>query len=174
VFRKQFSRTIIARKKLMATEFNSQFLERAIALAIQNVREGGGPFGTVIVKEGAVIAEGVNRVTASADPTAHAEIVAIRDACKKLGDFQLTGCVLYSSCEPCPMCLGAIYWARAERVYYGASAADAAAAEFDDAFIFREFAKPPRQRRIPMEQFLRDEALAAFEAWRNSAARIAY
>jgi guanine deaminase len=158
----------------MPPEFRSEFLERAIALAIANVHDGGGPFGAVIVKGGAILTEGVNRVTTSLDPTAHAEIVAIREACRKLGDFQLNGCILYTSCEPCPMCLGAIYWARPEHVYYGASAADAAAAEFDDAFIFREFAKPPRQRRIPMEQFLRDEALAAFTAWRAKIGRTTY
>lgn len=158
----------------MTTECKQEFLERAIALAIANVHDGGGPFGAVIVKDGSILAEGVNRVTSALDPTAHAEIVAIREACHKLHDFQLTGCTLYTSCEPCPMCLGAIYWARPEHVYYGCSAADAAAAEFDDAFIFREFAKPPRQRRIPMEQFLRDEALAAFQAWRETAARRSY
>src|ERR1700689_2535772 len=111
----------------MPPEFRSEFLERAIALAIANVHDGGGPFGAVIVKDGAILTEGVNRVTTSLDPTAHAEIVAIREACRKLGDFQLNGCILYTSCEPCPMCLGAIYWARPEHVYYGASAADAAA-----------------------------------------------
>jgi tRNA(Arg) A34 adenosine deaminase TadA len=158
----------------MTAGFNSEFLERAIALAIANVGDGGGPFGAVIVKDDAVLSEGVNRVTALGDPTAHAEIEAIREACRKLGGFQLEGCELYTSCEPCPMCLGAIYWARAERVYYGCSAADAAAAEFDDAFIFREFAKPPRQRRIPMEQYLRDEALAAFRAWQENSARDQY
>jgi tRNA(Arg) A34 adenosine deaminase TadA len=158
----------------MPPEFKPEFLERAIALAIANVHDGGGPFGAVIVRDGAILTEGVNRVTTSLDPTAHAEIVAIREACLKLGDFQLTGCILYTSCEPCPMCLGAIYWARPEHVYYGASAADAAAAEFDDAFIFREFAKPPRQRRIPMEQFLRDEALSAFAAWRAKIGRTTY
>lgn len=158
----------------MAAEFKAEFLERAIALAIANVRGGGGPFGAVIVKDGVVLAEAVNRVTSTLDPTAHAEIVAIREACHKLGEFQLEGCVLYSSCEPCPMCLGAIYWARPAHVYYGCSAADAAAAEFDDAFIFREFAKPPRQRRIPMEQFLRDEALEAFRAWRENISRTRY
>lgn len=158
----------------MPPEFKPEFLERAIALAIANVHDGGGPFGAVIVRDGAILTEGVNRVTTSLDPTAHAEIVAIREACLKLGDFQLTGCILYTSCEPCPMCLGAIYWARPEQVYYGSSAADAAAAEFDDAFIFREFAKPPRQRRIPMEQFLRDEALSAFAAWRAKIGRTTY
>lgn len=158
----------------MAAGFQAEFLMRAIELAIANVAAGGGPFGAVIVKDGAVLAEGANRVTPESDPTAHAEIVAIRAACRKLGDFQLTGCALYASAEPCPMCAGAIYWARPERVFYGASAADASATGFDDAFIFRDFAKPPRQRRIPMEQFLRDEALEAFRAWRENANRTLY
>lgn len=151
-----------------------ELMQRAIALAIQNVKNGGGPFGALVVKDGEVIAEGANRVTADCDPTAHAEIIAIRGACKKLGVFQLEGCELYSSAEPCPMCLGAIYWARPARVFYGASAADAAAAQFDDAFIFREFAKPARQRRIPMQQAMRDEALEAFRAWVANPSRINY
>jgi guanine deaminase len=158
----------------MSADFQPNFLERAIALAIENVRSGGGPFGAVIVQNGEILSEGANRVTHDSDPTAHAEIVAIRAACRKLENFQLTGCDLYTSAEPCPMCLGAIYWARLDRVFYGASAADAAAAEFDDAFIFREFAKPPRQRRIPMEQHLREESLAAFQAWRQNPTRTPY
>lgn len=158
----------------MSSTFNPNFLHRAIALAIENVRAGGGPFGAVIVQNGEIISEGANRVTLESDPTAHAEITAIRAACRRLKNFQLTGCDLYTSAEPCPMCLGAMYWARLDRVFYGASAADAAAAEFDDAFIFREFAKPPRQRRIPMEQHLREEALAAFQAWRQNPSRTPY
>ncbi len=150
-------------------------MQRAIALAIENVRSGGGgPFGAVIVKDGAVIAEGTNRVTSSNDPTAHAEVIAIREACRKLGSFQLDGCELYASCEPCPMCLGAIYWARPARVFYGASAGDAAAAQFDDAFIFREIAQPARLRRIPMAQMMRDEAMAAFKAWLEKPDRLRY
>jgi guanine deaminase len=152
-----------------------KFMQRAIELAIENVRTGhGGPFGAVIVKDGAVIAEGTNRVTSSNDPTAHAEVVAIREACRKLNSFQLDGCELYTSCEPCPMCLGAIYWARPARVFYGASAGDASAAQFDDAFIFREIAQPARLRKIPMAQVMRDEALAAFRAWLEKADRIRY
>jgi tRNA(Arg) A34 adenosine deaminase TadA len=149
-------------------------MQRAIAIAIENVRNGGGPFGALIAKDGEIVAEGANRVTANCDPTAHAEVVAIREACRKLGTFQLEGCELYTSCEPCPMCLGAVYWARPARVFYGGSAADAAAAEFDDAFIFREFAKPPRQRRIPMQQIMREEALEAFRVWRANPARTNY
>lgn len=158
----------------MPAEFQPEFLKRAIELAIANVAAGGGPFGALVVKDGAILAEGANRVTPDSDPTAHAEIVAIRAACRKLGDFQLAGCILYASAEPCPMCAGAIYWARPEHVFYGASAADASAAGFDDAFIFREFAKPSRQRRIPMEQFLREEALGAFQAWRENSNRMPY
>jgi tRNA(Arg) A34 adenosine deaminase TadA len=152
-----------------------KFMQRAIELAIENVRSGrGGPFGAVIVKDGAVIAEGTNCVTSSNDPTAHAEVVAIREACRKLGSFQLDGCELYTSCEPCPMCLGAIYWARPARVFYGASAGDASAAQFDDAFIFREIAQPARLRKIPMLQVMRDEALVAFRTWLDKADRIRY
>jgi guanine deaminase len=152
-----------------------KFMQRAIELAIENVRSGrGGPFGAVIVKDEAVLAEGTNCVTSSNDPTAHAEVVAIREACRKLGNFQLDGCELYTSCEPCPMCLGAIYWARPARVFYGASAGDASAAQFDDAFIFREIAQPARLRKIPMLQVMRDDALAAFRAWLDKADRIRY
>jgi len=150
-------------------------MKRAIELALENVRSGrGGPFGVVIVKGGQVLAEGANSVTSTNDPTAHAEIVAIREACRKLKTFQLDGCEIYSSCEPCPMCVGAIYWARAARVFYGASAGDAAVAQFDDAVIFREIAQPARLRRIPMTQAMRDEALVAFRAWMEKPDRIRY
>jgi guanine deaminase len=141
------------------------FMRQAVALALENVRNGGGPFAAVIVKNGALIATGANRVTAANDPTAHAEVVAIREACKRLESFQLDHCELFTTCEPCPMCLGAIYWARPAKVFYAASAADAAAAGFDDAFIYRELALPQRDRRIPMDQILRDEASAIFDAW---------
>jgi guanine deaminase len=154
---------------------DEKFMQRAIELAIENVRSGrGGPFGAVIVKDGGILAEGANLVTSSNDPTAHAEIIAIREACRKLGSFQLDGCDLYASCEPCPMCLGAIYWSRPSRVFYGASAGDAAAAQFDDAFIFREIAQPARLRKIPMAQVMRDEALAAFRAWLDKPDRARY
>ncbi len=142
------------------------FMQRAIALALENVRSGsGGPFAALIVKEKRVIAEGTNRVTSTNDPTAHAEIVAIREACRALADFQLTGCDLYTTCEPCPMCLGAIYWARPARIFYAANAADAAAAGFDDAFIYDELKIPPASRRIAMTQLLRDDSLRIFSAW---------
>jgi len=145
---------------------SEDFMQRAIALAIDNVNSGrGGPFGALVVKDGKIIAEGTNLVTATHDPTAHAEVVAIREACRVLGDFQLTDCELYTSCEPCPMCLGAIYWARPARVFYGATASDAAAAGFDDAFIYEELRHPAQKRRLAMQQLLPREALAAFHAW---------
>jgi tRNA(Arg) A34 adenosine deaminase TadA len=146
---------------------SAEFMRGAIALAVENVRSGGGPFGALIVKGGRIIAEGTNQVTVTNDPTAHAEIVAIRAACCVLGDFQLTGCELYTTCEPCPMCLGAIYWARPDRVIYAGLAADAAAAGFDDAYIYTELSVPPASRRIPMTQLLRDESLAVFSAWKQ-------
>lgn len=134
---------------------------------MENVRSGrGGPFACVIVKDGKVIGEGTNLVTATNDPTAHAEMVAIRQACRTLGSFQLGGCELYTTCEPCPMCLGAIYWARPARIYFAGTAADAAAAGFDDAFIYDEIQKDPAARRIPMTRVMREEALAVFSAWK--------
>ena len=153
---------------------SAEFMRRAIALALRNVRSGGGPFGAVVVKDGRIIAEGANRVTSTNDPTAHAEVVAIREACRALGDFQLAGCDLYTTCEPCPMCLGAIYWARPARVFYAGSAADAAAAGFDDAFIYDELKNPPASRRIPMTQILRDESLSIFSAWKNQGNKTPY
>jgi guanine deaminase len=153
---------------------SDQFMRRAIALALDNIRAGGGPFGCVIVKEGRIIAEGANCVTPTNDPTAHAEVVAIREACRALKNFQLEGCELYTTCEPCPMCLGAIYWARPSRVFYAAAAGDAAAAGFDDAFIYDELKKPHVARRIPMAQLLRDESLSIFSAWNASPNKIEY
>ena len=154
---------------------SEKFMHRAIALAIENATSGrGGPFGAVIVKGRSVVAEGANQVTATCDPTAHAEVIAIREACRKLGDFQLTGCELYTSCEPCPMCLGAMYWARIASVYYAANASDAAAAGFDDAFIYDELRHSPDQRKLPMAQMLRLESLAAFQAWTASSAKKPY
>jgi guanine deaminase len=153
---------------------SADFMRRAIALAIDNVRWGGGPFGAVVVKDGRVVGEGANRVTADNDPTAHAEVVAIREACRAVGDFQLGGCDLYTTCEPCPMCLGAIYWARPARVFYGGTAADAGAAGFDDAFIYEELKQKRETRRIPMVQLLRDESLAAFSAWKEQENKTRY
>ncbi len=146
---------------------SANFMRRAIALAIDNMSLGGGPFGAVVVKEGQVVAEGANRVTVDNDPSAHAEVVAIRGACRALGAFQLDGCDLYTSCEPCPMCLGAIYWARPARVFYGGTAGDAAAAGFDDAFIYEELKRANASRRIPMKQLLHEESLAVFARWRQ-------
>ena len=151
------------------------FLQRAIELAVQNVKaRRGGPFGAVIVRDGAIIAEGTNLVTTSLDPTAHAEVVAIRKACAVLKSFELKGCVIYASCEPCPMCLAAIYWSRAERVCFAASREDAAAAEFDDEFLYRELSLPVERRSLPMELELREEAIAAFDAWREDNGKIRY
>jgi guanine deaminase len=151
------------------------FMARAIQLSIENVQSGsGGPFGTVIVKDNRIVAEGVNQVTLKNDPTAHAEMVAIRQACQKLGVFELKECELYTSCEPCPMCLGAIYWARLSRVYYGSLAEDAAQAGFDDSLIYREIARPHSERAIPMIQMMRQEALAAFRAWKDLPGKTAY
>jgi tRNA(Arg) A34 adenosine deaminase TadA len=144
-------------------------------LSIDNVGSGrGGPFGAVVVKEGAIVAEGVNQVTSTNDPTAHAEVVAIRDACRKLGVFDLQGCEIYTSCEPCPMCLGAIYWAGLARIYFANAAADASNFGFDDSLIYREIARPHPQRRIPMIQLMREEALAAFRAWADKPDKIVY
>jgi guanine deaminase len=151
------------------------FLQRAIALALENARSAnGGPFGAVIVREGKILAEGVNRVTSRNDPTAHAEIVAIREACRKLGSFELRGCELYASCEPCPMCASAIHWARPVRVIYGASAADAAQAGFDDSIIARQLLLSPTERSIPMIQRPVEDALAPFQAWAAHPGKIRY
>ncbi len=150
-------------------------MQEAIEQAIENVRTGrGGPFGALVVKDGEVVARGANLVTASNDPTAHAEVVAIRKACRSLGRFQLDDCDLYTSSEQCPMCLGAIYWARLRRVFYGGTHEDAAAAGFDDHFIYEELALPPGERYIEMIPLLRDEAQRAFDAWNQQEGRIEY
>jgi len=151
------------------------FMSKAIELSIENVRSGrGGPFAAVVVKDGKIIAQGTNRVTSTNDPTAHAEIVAIREACQALGHFQLSGCEVYTTCEPCPMCLGAIYWARPAKLYFASTAKDAAAHGFDDALILEELQRPLAQRRIPMIQLMREEALQAFQAWEEKADRNPY
>jgi guanine deaminase len=151
------------------------FMARAIQLSIDNVVSGqGGPFGAVIVRNGDIVAEGVNRVTADKDPTAHAEMVAIRQACGKLRVFELMDCEIYTSCEPCPMCLGAIYWARLARVYFGNLASDASKIGFDDSFIYQEIAEVLRQRSIPMIPMMREQALAAFRAWEAKPNKILY
>jgi tRNA(Arg) A34 adenosine deaminase TadA len=154
---------------------NPEFLRRAFALATENVVAGrGGPFAAVVVRVGRIVGEGVNSVTASNDPTAHAEINAIRAAAKQLGTFTLAGCELYTSCEPCPMCMAAAYWARLDGVYYGASAADAARAGFDDAYLYEELRKDTSQRKLRATQLLRDEAWASFAAWIASPNKIEY
>ena len=145
-----------------------EFMGEAIRLSIEKMEEGlGGPFGAVIVKDNQVIASGYNQVTSVNDPTAHAEIMAIREACLKLNTHDLTGCEIYTSCEPCPMCMGAIYWARLDKVYYGNSNKDAEEAGFIDKFILDELNLPPEKRKMPMEQLMRDEAIKSFEKWRS-------
>ena len=153
----------------------AKFMRKAIRLSIANVEKlNGGPFGAVIVKDGKVIARGTNKVTATNDPTAHAEIVAIRKACKILKTYQLTGCEIYTSCEPCPMCLAAIYWARPDKIYYANSKEDAAAINFDDNLIYEEIAKPVSERKIFTQQLLREEAQAAFKKWSETPNKIEY
>jgi tRNA(Arg) A34 adenosine deaminase TadA len=160
---------------MQSMQGNPVFMQQAIALATENATSGrGGPFGAVIVRNGEVIATGANGVTTANDPTAHAEIVAIRSACAKLNEFSLQGCEIYTSCEPCPMCLAAIYWARLEVIYYGSTAAEAAAAGFDDAFLYDEVKRPVDQRKIPTINLLRDQAISSFNAWRQYAGRIEY
>lgn len=156
------------------TADDRRFMQMAIDLSVENVANGGGPFGAVIVRDGEVIATGVNRVTATNDPTAHAEVSAIRAACAAVGDFKLTGCTVYSSCEPCPMCLSALYWAGVARICYGNTKADAKAIDFDDSFIYDEIARDYSERSIPCVNFMRDEALAAFRAWTAKPDKIAY
>ena len=154
---------------------NAEFMQEAIRLSIANVDEGrGGPFGAVVVKDGKIIARGNNQVTTNNDPTAHAEVVAIREACKILNTFQLDGCEIYTSCEPCPMCLGAIYWARPDKLYYANSKEDAAIIQFDDQFIYEEISKPIEERKLFTRQILRDEALKAFDKWSKSTNKIEY
>lgn len=154
---------------------NKEFMRKAIELSIDNVKNNkGGPFGAVIVKNNEIIATGANCVTSDNDPTAHAEMVAIRNACKKLDTFQLDDCEIYTSCEPCPMCLGAIYWARPKAVYYGNTKADAAEINFDDQFIYDELDLPLPERKLKMEQMLNEEAIKAFELWSQNNQKIEY
>ena len=151
------------------------FMRRAIYLSRLHMDAGhGGPFGAVVVKDGQIVAEGWNRVTSTQDPTAHAEVSAIRDACQALGTFSLKGCEIYTSCEPCPMCLAAIYWARIDRIFYANTQADAAAIQFDDAWLYREVALPIDGRSVPTKNLLREEALEVFQAWEAKADKIRY
>lgn len=150
------------------------FMRKAIELSLKNIENGGGPFGAVIVKDGEIIATGVNRVTASCDPTAHAEVSAIREAARKLGTFNLSGCEIYTSCEPCPMCLGAIYWARLDKMYYANTKTDAKNIGFDDSFIYDELELKPANRKLPSETLLHNEAIKAFETWASKDDKIEY
>ena len=158
-----------------STSNSTSFLQDALDLAVENVESGlGGPFAALVVEDDTVLARGTNRVTTVHDPTAHAEITAIRAACQERGHFELEGCTLVSTCEPCPMCLGAIYWARLDRVVYAATRTDAAQAGFDDDHIYEEIDTPPADRRIPMTQHLETEAQRPFEAWRDYEERVEY
>lgn len=156
-------------------EQHKKFIKAAIELAIEGMRNNqGGPFGAVVVKDGEIIGRGNNQVIATNDPTAHAEVMAIRDACKRLGSFQLDDCIIYTSCEPCPMCLGAIYWARPKQIIYACNREDAAAIDFDDEFIYEEIKNPLSKRKIPIKQILREEGLKAFEEWTKKQDKIQY
>jgi len=156
-------------------EKDEYFMRRAISLAQKGIdSNSGGPFGAVVVKDGEIIGEGCNQVTSTNDPTAHAEIVAIKNACQKLGSFQLDNCILYTSCEPCPMCLGAIYWARPLRVFYAATREDAAQIGFDDQFIYEEIEKNFEHRQMKLVNLMRDEGLAVFENWENKSNKTKY
>lgn len=161
-------------KQSIFTHEDEQFMQLAIDLSIENVAGGGGPFGAVIVRNGEVIATGTNRVTASCDPTAHAEVSAIRAACAKLGDFKLSGCTVYSSCEPCPMCLSALYWAGVERIFYGNTKDDAKAINFDDSFIYDQLKLDYSERSIPCINIMRDRALEGFKAWTQKEDKVLY
>jgi len=153
---------------------NRSFLQQAIALAVENVRRGGGPFGALVVRDGVAIATGINQVTRSNDPTAHAEVVAIREACRVLGSFQLAGCDVYCSCEPCPMCLGALYWARPDRVFFAATQDQAAAAGFDDSFIYRELRAAAPDRTLPLIHVADEQAALPFDEWTGKIDRAEY
>ena len=162
------------RAGVVITEADEQFMREAIRLADESVELGGGPFGAVIVKDGEIIAGRSNSVTLDNDPTAHAEVNAIREACRTLGTFDLSGCVLYTSCEPCPMCLGAIYWAGIDRIYYGNTRKDAADIDFADNFIYEELERPLEQRTVPIIPLLRDEALHSFRMWDEKTDKTVY
>jgi len=154
---------------------HKKFMAEAIQLSLDGVRNNeGGPFGAIVVKDGEIVGHGNNKVSSTNDPTAHAEMTAIRDACKNLNSFQLDGCIIYTSCEPCPMCLGAIYWARPDRIFYACTKDDAAAAGFDDSFIYKEIELPIPERKVPTEQLCREEALEAFKEWGEKEDRVDY
>ena len=156
------------------TDYNPKYMDMAAQLSYDNINAGGGPFGAVIVRDDEVVATGVNSVTLDNDPTAHAEVNAVRAASRKLGSFKLTGCTVYSSCEPCPMCLSALYWAGVSRLFYGNTKADAKAIDFDDSFIYDQLELPPSRRSIPSHQLMHDEAIKAFEKWDKSTDKTPY
>ncbi len=170
--------TLILSGLVAAQNYNAktkeQLMREAIRLSEENISNGGGPFGAVIARDGEIIATGVNRVTSNNDPTAHAEVSAIRAACEKLGTFDLSGCEIFTSCEPCPMCLGAIYWAHIDKVYYGNDKTDAKNIGFDDSFIYDELELPRNERKLPCERLLNPEAIRAFEMWMNKTDKIEY
>ena len=159
---------------MVITEKDKEMMREAIRLSSESVKNGGGPFGAVIAKDGQIVAGASNSVTLLGDPTAHAEVACIREACRRLGTFNLSGCQIYTSCEPCPMCLGAIYWARLDAIYYANDRKDAAEIDFDDDFIYREIEKPIGQRSKPFVSLLRDEALPVFRAWQLKADKTEY
>ncbi len=161
-------------KQMNISEKDRAFMQLAIDLSVENVANGGGPFGAVIVKDGDILATGTNRVTAENDPTAHAEVSAIRAACRKAGTFKLAGCTIYTSCEPCPMCLSALYWAGISRIYYGNTKEDAEAIQFGDNFIYEELDKSMAERSIPMHMLMREQALKAFRAWEEKEDKVEY
>ena len=159
---------------MIITEQDKEFMREAIRLADESVKNGGGPFGAVVVKDGEIVAGRSNSVTRDNDPTAHAEVNTIRQACRQLGTFDLSDCVIYTSCEPCPMCLGAIYWARISRIYYGNTKKDAAAIDFADDFIYKELEHSVHHRSVPFIPLLRDEAIKTFEAWKAKSDKVEY
>ena len=158
----------------LITQQDRDAMHEAIRLANESVRHGGGPFGAVVVKDGKIVAGSSNRVTLDLDPTAHAEVNAIREACRRLGTFDLSGCAIYTSCEPCPMCLGAIYWAHIDRIYYGNTRKDARAVDFADDFIYEELDRPMNERTVPIIPLLRDEAQESFRLWTEKTDKTAY
>lgn len=155
-------------------DYNQEFMDMAAKLSYDNIEEGGGPFGAVIVKDGEVLATGVNRVTLNNDPTAHAEVQAVRQACKKIGNFKLEGCVVYSSCQPCPMCLSALYWAGVKKIYFGNTKEDAAAIDFSDKFIYDELALPLERRHLPAIHVDSSKTIKAFERWASDPDKVKY
>lgn len=173
MFKKWYLCSRLTRKRHFM-DYKKKFMRKAIALSVESIKKGGGPFGAVIVRDGKIIATGVNRVTINNDPTAHAEVSAIRKATKKLRTYHLEGCEIYSSCEPCPMCLGAVYWAHLDKMYYGNTKTDAKNIGFDDSFIYEEIKLKPENRKVKTIQVLHEEAIKAFEAWTEAENKVEY